>query len=487
TNGAVEGANKILINALRRDLTNDAGAEGDTDKWPLVLPDIVQRLNNRIVGTTGCRPSDLLLGYERRDFDPRHRPLSTEDVAEVLGEALDAVLDRRLAASAHRAFTQATHELAFETMYERQAKRKAQRDAQQAKVMRHKPPDERSGRFSRGDLVLGHASWYDVEAGGKLAQQWHGPYTVVARGSDERADALDTRHESNVTYWLFDQRDGMPIRGRIHANRLKPYRGDPPSNLTHALPSLSEFMRIARTARDDEVADPVDHAGTAEEPTGSRTDEKDDNSEDGSDDEDYAEDQEDYVVLAGETLQINKHTRKPIAPQTGFDDEVDTDRALHQLTEDVASAATDLAAPRPNLPDPADILPGTRGTLRLPHPIANERPQVSTADHKAPDESDEYVPPPFKRPPDWCFGIGGLMALLPENLDMDKLYDAVAFWLCCPKPTETEWPTAEREDHYRMALADLCVPLDGTAPSPDKERVLEILADLCEYTGKNGP
>ncbi|KAK4045928.1 hypothetical protein OIV83_006517 [Microbotryomycetes sp. JL201] len=237
-------------------------------------------------------------------------------------------------------------------MYKRQAKRKAQRDAQQAKVMQHRPPDERLGRFLRGNLVLGHALWYDVEAGGKLAQQWHGPYTVVVRGSDKRANALDTRHESNraTTKWQ---------------------------------------------------ADPVDHAGTAKEPTGSLTDNEDDNSEDGSNDKDYAGDQEDYVVLADETLQINKRAH------------------------------------------PAHILPGTRGTLRLPHPIVNKRPQVSTADLRAPDNGNEYMPPPFKQPPDWCFGIGGLMTLLPENLNMDKLYNAMAFWLCCPKPTETEWPTVK--------------------------------------------
>ncbi|KAK4045878.1 hypothetical protein OIO90_006672, partial [Microbotryomycetes sp. JL221] len=121
-----------------------------------------------------------------RDFDSRATPPSNDELAKELGEALEANFDRRLEAAAQQAFNQSTHELAFETMYERQAKRKAARDAIQARVMARKPTAERSGQFNRGDLVLGHASWYDVQQGGKLAQKWHGPYTVVAKGSDER-------------------------------------------------------------------------------------------------------------------------------------------------------------------------------------------------------------------------------------------------------------------------------------------------------------
>ncbi|KAM0791027.1 hypothetical protein ACM66B_004325 [Microbotryomycetes sp. NB124-2] len=140
TNRAVKGANRLLINVLKKELAA-AGLDKNSrnNQWPTALDPLVSQLNSRVVGTTGHCPADLLFAYVRRNKDPRQKPLGSNELAAGLGKALTAVLDWRLEAAAHVAFSQARHELAFETMFKRQAKRKAARNALQARVLQRQP------------------------------------------------------------------------------------------------------------------------------------------------------------------------------------------------------------------------------------------------------------------------------------------------------------------------------------------------------------
>ncbi|KAM0787487.1 hypothetical protein ACM66B_003562 [Microbotryomycetes sp. NB124-2] len=71
TNGAVEGANGLLINVLKKELAAaDLDENSRNNQWPHALDLLVARLNSRVVGTTGHRPADLLFAYVRRNKDP---------------------------------------------------------------------------------------------------------------------------------------------------------------------------------------------------------------------------------------------------------------------------------------------------------------------------------------------------------------------------------------------------------------------------------
>ncbi|KAM0793640.1 hypothetical protein ACM66B_001072 [Microbotryomycetes sp. NB124-2] len=71
TNGAVEGANGLLINALKKELAAaDLDENSCNNQWPHALDSLVAQLNSRVVGTTGHRPANLLFAYVRRNKDP---------------------------------------------------------------------------------------------------------------------------------------------------------------------------------------------------------------------------------------------------------------------------------------------------------------------------------------------------------------------------------------------------------------------------------
>ncbi|KAM0789083.1 hypothetical protein ACM66B_003143 [Microbotryomycetes sp. NB124-2] len=244
TNRAVKGANGLLINALKKELAAASLDENSrNNQWPTALDLLVSQLSSRVVRTTGHRPANLLFAYVQRNEDPQRKPLGSNKLAVGLGEALTAVLDRRLEAAAHVAFSQARHKLAFETMFEQQAKRKAARNALQARVLRRQPSLDAS---------------------------------LTANGTDgspllpeERPDLTGKAHESNVTYWLFDQDSGQLIRQHIHAHRLNPYHGERPRSMTHELPTLNKFFRHLRNAPELE-ATPV--AGAVVTPGAASTD-----------------------------------------------------------------------------------------------------------------------------------------------------------------------------------------------------------------------
>ncbi|KAM0786731.1 hypothetical protein ACM66B_002170 [Microbotryomycetes sp. NB124-2] len=121
TNGAVEGANSLLINALKKELAAaDLDKNPRNNQWPYALDSLVARLNSRVVGTTGHRPANLLFAYVQRNKDPRRKPLGSNKLADELGKALTAVFNRRLEAAAHVAFSQARHNMLESPAYQRE-------------------------------------------------------------------------------------------------------------------------------------------------------------------------------------------------------------------------------------------------------------------------------------------------------------------------------------------------------------------------------
>ncbi|GAA5857406.1 hypothetical protein JCM9279_001790 [Rhodotorula babjevae] len=86
TNGLVERTNSLLLSALERACA-PANADGPTQKWPDKLHSVVDQLNNRVVSTTGSRPSDLIFGYEHF---PKLHQLPADNL---LAEAFDTILD----------------------------------------------------------------------------------------------------------------------------------------------------------------------------------------------------------------------------------------------------------------------------------------------------------------------------------------------------------------------------------------------------------
>ncbi|KAM0790751.1 hypothetical protein ACM66B_004603 [Microbotryomycetes sp. NB124-2] len=419
TNGAVEGANGLLINALKKELAAaNLDKNSRNNQWPHALDLLVSRLNSRVVGTTRHRPADLLFAYVRRDEDPRRKPLGSNKLADELGKALTAVFDRRLEAAAHVAFSQARHELAFETMHERQAKRKAARDALQARVLQRQPANERSGHFKRGDLVMMHASWNDTVLGRKLDQQWHGPFTIVARGSDKRPDLTGNAHESNVTYWLFDQNSGQPISQRIHAHRLNPYRGERPRSMTHELPTLNKFFRHLRNA--PELA-ATPRPESADNDKGNANADKESN------------------------LDNNSNDDNPLM-------------MLHELFNLPAV-----------IPDPK---PGAAGTLAVPHAVAFAH--KATPEGRFVKDLTTRLPPPGK-PSEWVLAIGQVFATT-ESLPVHFLTGKVSAWSACKKPPGDERPAVEVKDRIRTDLAKLCNDA-GSSFSDDAAK--EPLQKLC--------
>lgn len=239
TNGLVERTNGLLLSALERACA-PRDADGTTQKWPSLLHKIVNQLNNRVVSTTGARPSDLLFGYERF---PTLAPPPADDL---LAEALDTVVDRRLETILARADGESRADAALATLVKNQGIRKERADARNAAALRGASAAS-SSELKRGDLVWLHASHLTMQLNHKLQQEWRGPFRIVARGSDVRPDlSIDDAHATNVTFWLDDPTTGQPLAAQVHANRLKRYlspagAGDAAERF-HPLPSLTEFF-----------------------------------------------------------------------------------------------------------------------------------------------------------------------------------------------------------------------------------------------------
>ncbi|GAA5992989.1 hypothetical protein JCM11641_006344 [Rhodosporidiobolus odoratus] len=249
SNGLVERANQSILNALERACAAERlGEKGDT-AWPNRLEQVIKGMNSRVVTSTGYAPADLMFGYE---MTPKYKPGEEE---ELLQDALEAAMDRRLEAVVTQAEAEARREDALSSLLRNQGVVKERKDA---KVHRGTKKAQLVD-LKRGDLVLVHASWMNMVLNHKLQQEWVGPYRVVARGSDVRAESGDDQvHESNVTFWLDDPRTGQQVGGRVHANRLKKAvfeAGAVPADLA-PLPSLREFFQkwnILEQTDDDEA------------------------------------------------------------------------------------------------------------------------------------------------------------------------------------------------------------------------------------------
>ncbi|KAM0789082.1 hypothetical protein ACM66B_003143 [Microbotryomycetes sp. NB124-2] len=405
TNRAVKGANGLLINALKKELAAASLDENSrNNQWPTALDLLVSQLSSRVVRTTGHRPANLLFAYVQRNEDPQRKPLGSNKLAVGLGEALTAVLDRRLEAAAHVAFSQARHKLAFETMFEQQAKRKAARNALQARVLRRQPSLDAS---------------------------------LTANGTDgspllpeERPDLTGKAHESNVTYWLFDQDSGQLIRQHIHAHRLNPYHGERPRSMTHELPTLNKFFRHLRNAPELE-ATPV--AGAVVTPGAASTD----------------SDKGEANVDNEENPDNNNNDDNPLM-------------MLHELFKLL-----------PVIPNPE---PGAAGTLTVPHAIAFAH--KATPEGRFVKDLTTKLPPPGK-PSGWALAIGQVFATL-ESLPVHFLTEKVSAWSTCTKPSVDKRPAVDAEDCIWADLAKLCEDAGSMFSDNTANEVQELLHNLSE-------
>ncbi|GAA6057753.1 hypothetical protein JCM3770_001722 [Rhodotorula araucariae] len=237
TNGLVERTNATLLRALERECA-PADPDSTPTKWPTVLQRIVDRLNNRVVSTTGCRPSELIFGYDRF---PRIAASSTD---EVLSAALDTMLDRRVDAILVTAQAESRADNALITLMRNQGARKERADARHAAALRGTPVTAHS-TLKRGDIVWLHESHLTMRLNHKLQREWAGPYRIVARASDVRPDTtVDDPHATNVTFWLDDPFSGRQLATRVHANRLKlaVFPDDEPFTAPTPLPSIEDYF-----------------------------------------------------------------------------------------------------------------------------------------------------------------------------------------------------------------------------------------------------
>lgn len=219
---------------------------------------VVDRLNDRVVGTTGHRPAGLIFAYRR------WKPSTSLASDEVLQEALAASADRRVEALVHIAEAEGRAESAFETLLRNQGIRKERADAKNA-LARRGVPTAVLEDLKRGDFVLLHASWLTMQLNHKLQQEWVGPYRIVARSSDANPDlSLEDPHAANVTYWLDDPVSGKPLGSRVHANRLKKAAIPDADELSrhHPLPSMESFFASMREPVSPASCEP---AATAED------------------------------------------------------------------------------------------------------------------------------------------------------------------------------------------------------------------------------
>ena len=258
TNGLVERTNGLLLRALERECAATSLSDSRPRAWPAVLQSVVDRLNDRVVGTTGHRPAELIFAYRR------WKPSTSLASDEVLQEALAASVDRRVEALVHIAEAEGRAESAFETLLRNQGIRKERADAKNALARRGVPAVVLED-LKRGDFVLLHASWLTMQLNHKLQQEWVGPYRIVARSSDANPDlSLEDPHAANVTYWLDDPVSGKPLGSRVHANRLKKAAIPDADELSrhHPLPSMESFFASMREAVSPASCEP---AATAED------------------------------------------------------------------------------------------------------------------------------------------------------------------------------------------------------------------------------
>ncbi|GAA5952192.1 hypothetical protein JCM10213_004059 [Rhodosporidiobolus nylandii] len=245
TNGLVKRANQLLLRALERECAPGL-EDGQAAAWPQVLHKVTSRLNDRVVSSTGYRPLQLMFGYERRVG----RDCTAADL--LLSEALDSTLDQRIEALLQDAEKESRQDEAFFTLLRNQGARKEKVDAKHA--LRRGIPAATTAPLVRGDLVLVHSSWLNMQVGHKLQSEWTGPYRIVARASDVAPDlSLDDPHASSVTFWLDDPLSGAIVKGRVHMNRLKKavFPEDELYEEKSPLPSLAEFFERWKPERSE--------------------------------------------------------------------------------------------------------------------------------------------------------------------------------------------------------------------------------------------
>lgn len=238
TNGLVERTNGLLLRALERECASPSLVEPQGRAWPSVLQSVVDRLNDRIVSTTGKRPSELIFAYRRS------APKEATPDDELLHEALSACMDRRLETVVQLAEAESRADNAWQELLRNQGIRKERADAKHAAGLRGSPAATKE-ELKRGDIVMLHASWLSMQLNHKLQPEWIGPYRIVARSSDANPDrSMADPHASNVTFWLDDPVTGKPVSSRVHANRLKKavFSEENKFEPKYPLPSLEQFF-----------------------------------------------------------------------------------------------------------------------------------------------------------------------------------------------------------------------------------------------------
>ncbi|SCZ98864.1 BZ3500_MvSof-1268-A1-R1_Chr3-1g05672 [Microbotryum saponariae] len=246
TNGAVEGANKRILQAISRATVGSVDAT-TFSPWCQSLEAVVYAMNNRIIPATGYRPADLMFTFVRSM--PSEGAPPDEQAIEILAHALTSWADLTLRAACMVADAEGRVSTAYQTMLDAQARRKEAKDRQLQRWNKAIPKDERDRPFRRGDLVLVHASWLEASRiGGKLQAHWLGPYRVVAPAT--RTDDAENPSDEHVTFWLESLGDSSPVAGRFHANWLKLFHPphDFPLPTTEPM-TLDEFHAAQRPKR----------------------------------------------------------------------------------------------------------------------------------------------------------------------------------------------------------------------------------------------
>ncbi|SGY18112.1 BQ5605_C015g07981 [Microbotryum silenes-dioicae] len=274
TNGAVEGANKRILQAISRATVGSVDAT-TFSPWCQSLEAVVYAMNNRIIPATGYRPADLMFTFARSM--PSEGAPPEEQAIEILAHALTSWADLTLREACMVADAEGRVSTAYQTMLDAQARRKEAKDRQLQRWTKAIPKDERDRPFRRGDLVLVHASWLEASRiGGKLQAHWLGPYRVVAPAT--RTDDADNPSDEHVTFWLELLEDKSPVAGRFHVNRLKLFHPphDFPIPTTEPM-TLDEFhaaqrpkRQPPRTQNEDLPGDVLDDDTDTEDEDGNR-------------------------------------------------------------------------------------------------------------------------------------------------------------------------------------------------------------------------
>ncbi|KAL8283841.1 hypothetical protein RQP46_005273 [Phenoliferia psychrophenolica] len=276
SNGLVEGANRLLINALSR---SSIGGLLDPeafhyDRWPTELDDVVEKLNLRVVSSTGFRPKDLIFAYlwssNRTPIPVDTSPSpATPATLSLLADALNQLVDRRTEASIAQLFSESRTAAALQRMISTQAARKRAFDKQLAAQRVGRADRERP--FSPGDLVTIHASWLNGGLHHKLQREREGPYRIICAASahphrPEPSSSASSR--GNITFFIDDPFTGKPQGRAFHENRLQHFHSSPSVTLPPILdmPSLADFFaRQLATARDTGLLQhPRDRVATAD-------------------------------------------------------------------------------------------------------------------------------------------------------------------------------------------------------------------------------